>query len=233
MFFSAYTKTTYMKEMTNLKDLLKHELEDLYSAEEQIIDGLPGMIEKAGNKELKKSLSDHLKVTREQKSRLEKIKKLLGSQENEEDRGFFARLFSGGSHHCKAMEGLIKEGEKIMDQPMEPEVRDAAIIGAAQKIEHYEISGYGTAKAYAMQLGLDEVVDLIDQTLEEEYEADDLLTELAVTNVNLDAEQDSNEESEEEMDSLRKLPVKKNTPAKKRASRTTTARKKSGGSKKS
>ena len=130
------------------------------------------------------------------------------------------------------MEGLIKEGEKIMDQPMEPEVSDAAIIGAAQKIEHYEISGYGTAKAYAMQLGLDEVVDLIDETLEEEYEADDLLTELAVTNVNLDAERDSNEESEEEMDSVRKIPVKKNTPAKKRATRTTAGRKKSGGSKK-
>lgn len=186
--------------MKNLRDLLFHELEDLYSAEEQIIDGLPAMIEKAKNWELRSALSDHLKVTRKQKDRLDKIKKRLGEEDSQEEKGFFARLFSGDSkHHCEAMEGLIREGEKMMGEDMEPAVMDAAIIAAAQKIEHYEIAGYGTAKAYALHMGLDSVAELIDQTLNEEYSADDSLTDLAVSEVNLKAG------DEEGMPGLKKL----------------------------
>jgi ferritin-like metal-binding protein YciE len=197
-----------MEEMKDLRDLLVHELEDLYSAEEQIIEGLPGMIDAAQNKELKKALSDHLKVTKKQKSRLDQIKKALGEEEEAgKGKGFFANLFSGGEgkHHCEAMEGLIKEGEKMMEEDMEPEVMDAAIIASAQKIEHYEIAGYGTAKAYALHLGLKPVASLIDETLNEEYFADDSLTELAIGKVNLDAG------GEEEVQGLKKLTGSRNS----------------------
>jgi ferritin-like metal-binding protein YciE len=171
---------------------------DLYSAEEQIIDALPAMIDKARNNDLKKALREHLKITEEQKKRLDQVQQLLNegneneeSQEaGEEKKGFFSRLFSGsdGKEKCKGMEGLLEEGQKIMGEDISPEALDAAIIASAQKIEHYEISGYGTAKAYAGELHLDEVRKLLEQTLNEEYEADDRLTALALKRVNLDAE---------------------------------------------
>jgi len=177
--------------MIDLGDLLKHEILDLYSAEEQIIDALPKMIEKATNAELKKALRDHLKVTEQQKSRLDDIKGLMGEGPEgtgpEGKKGFFSKLF-GGAEKCKGTEGLIKEGEKMMGEDMTPEVMDAAIIGAAQKIEHYEISGYGTAVAYARELGLSKVAAMLQQTLEEEYAADDSLTNLAVGKLNIKAE---------------------------------------------
>jgi hypothetical protein len=113
------------------------------------------------------------------------------SQEpGEEKKGFFSRLFSGsnGKEKCKGMEGLIDEGQKIMSAKISLEALDAAIIASAQKVEHYEISGYGTARAYASELNLDEVQKLLEQTLNEEYEADDRLTALALKRVNLDAE---------------------------------------------
>ena len=182
-----------MAQMIDLKDLLKHEILDLYSAEEQIIDALPKMIEKAANAELKKALRDHLKVTGEQKSRLDEIKGLMGEEQagdgSEKKKGFFSKLFGGsGGEKCKGTEGLIKEGEKMMGEDMTAEVMDAAIIGAAQKIEHYEISGYGTAVAYARELGLSNVAGLLQQTLDEEYAADDSLTKLAVGKLNIEAE---------------------------------------------
>jgi Domain of unknown function (DUF892) len=113
------------------------------------------------------------------------------SQEpGEEKKGFFSRLFSGsnGKEKCKGMEGLIDEGQKIMSAKISLEALDAAIIASAQKVEHYEISGYGAARAYASELNLDEVQKLLEQTLNEEYEADDRLTALALKRVNLDAE---------------------------------------------
>jgi ferritin-like metal-binding protein YciE len=193
-----------MSEITNLEGLLKHELEDLYSAEQQIIEALPVMIERAQDRLLKKSLKDHLAITRKQKTRLDKIKKMLGAEKKEE-MGLFKRLFMGdGEKKCLAMEGLISEGNKMMGEEMEPEVMDAAIIAAAQKIEHYEISGYGTAKAYALQLGLRKVVTLIEETLNEEYDADDLLTELAVGKVNLEADG-------QEVKGLKKIPAKRDS----------------------
>jgi ferritin-like metal-binding protein YciE len=200
-----------MSEMKNLKDLLKHELEDLYSAETQIIDALPAMVEQAGDRLLKKSLMDHLKVTKKQKARLDQVKKLLG-QEKKEDMGIFARLFTGdGKQKCVAMEGLIDEGKKMMGEDMEPEVRDAAIIAAAQKIEHYEISGYGTAKAYALHLGLAKVASLINETLEEEYSSDNLLTDLAIGKVNLEAG------GENGMKGLRRIPARRGKETRKPA----------------
>jgi ferritin-like metal-binding protein YciE len=181
-----------METMINLNDLLKHEIMDLYSAEEQIIEALPGMIDKAKNPELKKALREHLRITEEQKNRLDKIKQSFGEGEGEEGgekKGFFSRLFGGGGEKCKGMEGLITEGEKIMKADITEEALDAAIIASAQKIEHYEICGYGTARAFARELQLTEVERLLTQTLNEEYTSDDMLTELAVGKLNLKAEQ--------------------------------------------
>lgn len=174
-----------MEQLLNLRDLLQHEIDDLYSAEEQIIEALPKMAEHATNPGLKQALNDHLEVTRRQKDRLDKVKRLLSDGEKK-DPGILERIFGGSK--CKGTEGLIKEGEHLMKQHMEPEVKDAAIIAAAQKIEHYEICGYGTARAYAMQLELSEVEALLTETLNEEYEADDSLTALAFFDVNLEAE---------------------------------------------
>jgi len=183
-----------MENMINLKDLLNHEILDLYSAEKQIIEALPDMIDNAYNMQLKNALEQHLEVTKVHKERLEKVYSMLAETREEadaigEDKGFFSKLFGGVTEpKCRGTEGLIKEGKKILNEDMTPEVRDAAIIAAAQKIEHYEISGYGTALAYARQLNLEFVASLLDETLNEEYEADDLLTELAVGQLNIEAE---------------------------------------------
>ena len=183
-----------MEKMIDLKDLLKHEVLDLYSAEEQIIKAMPAMIEKAKDSTLKKALEEHLRITEKQKTRLDKIKQKLGEGEKSDDngsgegKGFFSSLFGGGSQKCKGMEGLITEGEKVMGEKMTPEVLDAAIIASAQKIEHYEICGYGTARAFARELNMGEVAELLEETLKEEYEADDRLTDLAVGRLNEEAE---------------------------------------------
>lgn len=184
--------------MNSLSNLLAHEIVDLYSAEEQIIEALPKMIEKAQNQELKKALNQHLKITEQQKKRLEKVHKLL----KQEDDSIEEEL---GDTECSGMKGLIEEGQKAMEEEMEPDVKDAAIIASAQKIEHYEISGYGTTCAFARELGLPEVEKLLQQTLDEEYMADDLLTDLAVGSVNDEAEGEEGEESEEI--NVRKLPA--------------------------
>ena len=202
-----------MPTIETLEGLLKHELKDLYSAETQIIEALPKMIEAAFNDDLKKALQQHLTVTKKQKQRLDDIQKLLGEEKTKpENKGFFANLFSSneGEEHCKAMEGLIKEGNKLLSEDMSPEVMDAAIIAAAQKIEHYEISSYGTARAFALQLQLSKVADLLQQTLNEEYEADDLLTELALSDVNLEAELTGEDEDDIVLE-------EKEQPAKKQA----------------
>jgi ferritin-like metal-binding protein YciE len=178
-----------MDTIQDLQDLLKHELKDLYSAEVQIINALPKMIETAQNKKLRVALNDHLKVTKKQRDRLSQIQKMLDMEEEEQPKGFFANLFNSGEgeEHCKAMEGLIKEGEKMMGEDMSPAAKDAAIIAAAQKIEHYEISSYGTARVFALQLGMHDVALRLQETLDEEYFADDSLTELAMADVNVKA----------------------------------------------
>lgn len=179
-----------MEKMNDLRDLLKHEIEDLHSAEEQIIGALPKMIEKATNPDLKKALQEHLQVTEQQKNRVEKIMNEMNrnsGESNGKKKGILG-IFGGGKHVCKAMKGIIEEGETIMNSDISPEARDAAIIASAQKVEHYEICGYGTARTFATELGMEQVARQLQQTLNEEYEADDLLTNLAVMRINEEAE---------------------------------------------
>src|SRR6185437_5148248 len=170
-----------MKKIIDLKDLLKHEILDLYSAEEQIIDALPEMIESANDARLKESLSNHLNVSKTHKDRLDSIKKSLMGDEEETNDGFFSSLFGGSnSVTSRGVEGLIKEAGKLMDEDMTSEAKDAAIIASVQKIAHYEIAGYGTIRAYASELKLDSIAVELGKTLSEVYEADRSLTRLAV-----------------------------------------------------
>ncbi len=178
-----------MKKIIDLKDLLKHEILDLYSAEEQILDALPEMIEKANDARLKESLSNHLNVSKTHKNRLDSIKKSIMGDEEETNDGFFSSLFGGSnSVTSRGVEGLVKEAGKIMNEDMTNEAMDAAIIASVQKIGHYEIAGYGTVRAYASELKLDSIAIELGKTLSEEYEADRSLTKLAVGQVNPDAE---------------------------------------------
>lgn len=179
-----------MEKMNDLRDLLKHEIEDLQSVEDQILEALPKMIDKANNPDLKKALQEHLQVTEQHKSRLEKIMQNVQSGNegsNGKKKGILG-IFGNGKQVCKGMKGIIEEGEKIMSSDISPEALDAAIIASAQKVEHYEICGYGTARSFAMELGMEQVAKQLEQTLNEEYEADDLLTNLALMRINEEAE---------------------------------------------
>ena len=214
-----------MEQLLTLQNLLEHQLEDLYSAEEQIIEALPKMAESAKDSRLKKALNEHLAITREHKKRLDQIKQLFKKDKEEEQnksRSFIERIFGGGTK-CKGMEGLITEGEKVMAEDMDPQVKDAAIIAAAQKVEHYEISGYGTARAYAAQLKLSQVERLLQITLEEEYRSDNLLTDLALGKVNLEAEGRVSKKPApaKKGASSKKAPQKKAAPKKKVAAKKT------------
>jgi ferritin-like metal-binding protein YciE len=178
-----------MDKMKDLKALLKHDVQLLHSVEEQIIAALPAMIAKAENVALKQALEEHLRVTQNQLVRVDRVRQMLGANEESVEKytGILSRLMGGGDK-CKGIEGLIEEGQKVMAENLSPEVMDAAIIGGNQKIEHYEIACYGTARTYAQQLGLTEVAQLLQETLDEEYKADEILTTLAVTGINQTAE---------------------------------------------
>jgi ferritin-like metal-binding protein YciE len=162
-------------QLNSLEDLLLVELNDLYSAEQQLCDALPEMMEAATSPLLKAAFKSHLQETQRQKSRLEQIFVDLGKP---------AKNIT-----CQAMKGLIAEGSEIISAEGSDEVRDAALIGAAQRVEHYEIAGYGTARTFANQLGYDNVVRLLQMTLEEEAQTDKKLTQLAEENVNVHASQ--------------------------------------------
>ena len=151
--------------LNSLQELYVEQLRDLYDAENQLIKALPKMMEGAGSEELRDALNEHLEVTRQQATRLEQIFEGLGEKSKGEK--------------CKGMEGLIKEGSQVLEESEDDDTRDAAIIAAAQRVEHYEIAGYGTVRTYANLLGDEEAVGLLEQTLEEEKEADQKLTELA------------------------------------------------------
>ncbi|HVG40990.1 MAG TPA: ferritin-like domain-containing protein [Chitinophagaceae bacterium] len=180
-----------MEKMNDLMQLLRHDVMMLQSAEEQIITAMPAMIAKVKNPALKQALEQHLRITERQNDRIEQVRQMLGANDDSVKKysGVLATLMGGVK--CKGMDGLIEEGQKIMAENLSPEVMDAAIIGGCQKIEHFEIASYGTARTFAEQLGLTEVAQLLQQTLDEEYEADQILTGLAVSQINQNAESGS------------------------------------------
>lgn len=160
-------------DLKTLRDVYTHELQDMYSAEKQILKALPKIIKMAGSTELQEALEDHRMVTEGQVGRLEEIlATLVESPKN--------------SKKCKGMAGILEEGEELLKESAQDGVLDAALIGAAQKVEHYEIAAYGTLVAFAKQLGEDRAVELLEQSLEEEKTADDTLTDISM-NVNADA----------------------------------------------
>lgn len=168
-------------DLDSLEALLIDQLKDLYSAENQLLKALPKMAKAAQNPQLKQGFEQHTEQTRKQVERLEQIFKELE--------------ISGKGKKCAAMEGLIEEGKELMEEDAEPEVLDAGLIAAAQKVEHYEIASYGTARTYAEVLQMDKAAKLLQQTLDEEKATDQKLTELAVNSINLEAA-----EADEEMD---------------------------------
>jgi ferritin-like metal-binding protein YciE len=151
--------------LDTLQDLFVEELHDLHSAEEQLIEALPKMAAAASNAELREAFEHHLQETRDHLSRLDDIYGQLG-------------VFPS-SEKCEAMEGLVAEGEELIKTEGDPSVKDAALIGAAQRVEHYEIAAYGTARELAKQLGHEHPEELLDQTLDEESNADKLLNKIA------------------------------------------------------
>jgi len=156
-----------------LHDLLIEELRDLHNAEMQLTRALPKMAEAASSDELREAFEHHLEETQAQVERLDHI---------------FERLdVKPGRKKCKAMEGLVAEGKDTIAEDAEPMVHDAALIASAQRIEHYEIAGYGCAKAFALLLELSEVAELLDQSLQEESMADEKLTEVAMSGINQQA----------------------------------------------
>jgi ferritin-like metal-binding protein YciE len=159
--------------MDSLKDLYVDQLRDLYSAENQILKALPKMAEKASHPELKTAFQEHEQQTREQVRRLEQVFDTLGEKP--------------AGHHCKGMEGLLKEGDELMKMKVESDVLDAGLITSAQRVEHYEIAGYGTVRTFARQLGLDDQAEILQRTLDEEGNTDERLTMLAERVVNRDA----------------------------------------------
>jgi ferritin-like metal-binding protein YciE len=171
--------------MDSLHELYVEELKDLYSAENMIIKALPRMIKAASSRELQRALTQHEKITRRQVQRLERIFRML----DESPRG----------KKCHGMEGLLEEGKELIADKPEPDVLNAGLISKAQHVEHYEIAGYGTVRTWAQTLGYAEHVDLLQQTLDEEKEADRLLTQLAESSVNIEAADETDSEADREV----------------------------------
>jgi ferritin-like metal-binding protein YciE len=161
-------------ELQSLQDLYVEELKDLYNAEKQLVKALPRMAKNATNAQLKQAFTKHLEETEGHVERLEQIFEMLGER--------------AGGKKCKGMEGLIEEAKEILEEDVEEQVLDAGLISKAQHVEHYEIAGYGTVRTYARQLGLDDQARLLQQTLDEEGKADKLLTQIAESAVNVDAQ---------------------------------------------
>ncbi len=159
--------------LETMEDLFVHELKDLLSAEKQLVKALPKMAKGASSDALRTAIEEHLGQTKTHVERLEKVFSMLDKAPRAE--------------HCKAMEGLIEEGSDLLEEEGSPAVKDAALIGAAQRVEHYEIAAYGTVRALAEQLGKDEAVTLLQETLDEEKQTDEKLTELALSEVNVQA----------------------------------------------
>lgn len=166
----------------DLRELFEDELKDIYWAEKALSKALPKMAKNATSGELADAINNHLEETKGHVQRLEQVFELLGKKAQ--------------AKKCEAMEGLLKEGEEIIEETTEGPVRDAGIISAGQKVEHYEIASYGTLVAFATLLGEDEAAALLNETLEEEKAADAKLTEVAESAVNLEANE-ADEEGDE------------------------------------
>ena len=200
--------------MESLDELLAEELKDIYSAEKQLLRALPKMAKKASAPELKTALQEHAEMTQRQVERLEDVFEALGKPAK--------------AKTCKAMQGLIEEANEIMGEDASPAVLDAGIIAAAQKVEHYEIASYGTVRTWARLCGQEEAANLLQETLDEESQTDERLTELAESIVNPRAEQGGDDEEESSSGSAKKTSGKKSSGGKKSSSS-----KKSGGKKSS
>ena len=159
-----------MNKMNSLDSLFLMEVKDLYHAEKQLTKALPKVAKKASSPQLKSAIEGHLQETEGHVNRLEEIFKILGQPVK--------------GHPCSAMKGILEEADEVMSQKAEPAVLDAAIIGAAQKVEHYEIASYGTVIEWAKQMGRDDISRLLGQTLNEEEQTDRKLTELAKNRIN-------------------------------------------------
>jgi ferritin-like metal-binding protein YciE len=172
--------------LASLRDLYVSELKDLHSAENQILKALPKMAEAASSSELQDAFREHLEQTKVHVQRLEQIFDKLDT--------------SPKGKKCLAMEGLIEEGKELTEEDVDPEVLDAGLISAAQKVEHYEMAGYGCVRTYAQLLGDDEAAGLLQQTLREESETDKKLTALADAVINLEAAENSKEVDADEVE---------------------------------
>ena len=159
--------------LQSLHDLYLSELKDLYSAENQIIKALPKVIEKTTSPELRQALESHLEQTRGHVTRLEEVFQMHGEEPKK--------------MKCKGMQGVLDEGEEMLGFDATPDVRDAAIISSCQRVEHYEIAAYGSVRTYAEQMGHDRAAAILQQTLDEEKEADEKLTDIAESRVNIEA----------------------------------------------
>ena len=160
--------------LNNLKDLFVHELKDLYNAENQILKALPKMKDAAASKDLQQAFSKHLAETEQHVQRLEKVFKILGEK--------------AAGEKCKAMEGIIRESNDMISEKADADVMDAALISMAQRVEHYEIAGYGTLCTYAKQLKMQDVLDLLQMNLDDEKKTDQTLTFIAENKINIKAE---------------------------------------------
>lgn len=190
--------------LSNLQDLLVDELKDLLNAETQLTRAIPKLSKQCESEELREALDEHLEVTRSQKERLEAIlTELTGSARGKT---------------CKGMQGIIEEGNELMDEIEDEDVTDAAIIAAAQKVEHYEMASYGCARTWARKLGLNEIADQLQEILDEEGEADKKLTQIAEAFANQEAAEG---DDEEEADETTRAPRGRNQPARSRRTRAT------------
>jgi ferritin-like metal-binding protein YciE len=162
-----------MKELTSLEDVLIHQLQDLYDAECQLVKALPKMAKGASNPELKSGFEDHLEQTKGQVERLEQAFEMLGQPAK--------------GHKCKGMSGLIDEGKEALKEDGEEAAIDALLIASAQKVEHYEIAAYGSICTFAKQLQHEDIAELLHESLNEEKETDEKLTQIAESTVNAEA----------------------------------------------
>jgi ferritin-like metal-binding protein YciE len=176
-------KEAMMSDESKLRKLFEDELKDIYWAEKALVKALPKMKKNASSEELAEAIDNHLQETEEQVRKLEEVFEIIGKNPQ--------------AKKCEAMAGLIREGEQIMKECDKGAMRDAGIISAGQKIEHYEIASYGILRTFALTLGIDNAADLLEEILEEEKAADEKLSEVAESAINIEAAEESVEESEE------------------------------------